>query len=547
MKWDGIRPARFRARIVCAALALAVGGAGCTHADRGGGNAHGVPHVLRIGDSADFDSLNPHLDDSATANYIAQLHMAFLFRSDAHNEPVPELATIVPSQSNGGISADGRTITYHLRHGVRWSDGAPFTAQDVIFSAQAVLNPRNNEASRQGWDLITHMDAPDPWTVRFRLRRPFAAFSAVYFGTAGNICILPVHLLGRLADLNHAAYNSKPVGIGPFRVVQWVRGDHVTLEANPLYWRGRPKLDRIIFKVYPDSNTALVQLQTHEIDLWTDVDSSFNDRVSGLPDVTVVRQPLFGFGHLDFNLSHPLFQDVAVRRALRLGLDRATIVHKVIRGTADVQEGIQPPVSPVYSAIPFVGYDPAAANRILDADGWKRGPDGIRVKDGRRLAFTWAASAGNSTIEGMAGIAQSNWRAIGADVSVRYYSTALFFAQPAGILYAGKYDVVFFAWTIDPSGDVQQLYGCSYFPPQGQNTLRWCDPTTDALMQKVGVTYDLPARRALVKGVITRIADQVPTIVIYARKQIHAFHANITGFHPNSVTPFDDMLNVDSN
>ncbi|MGH7749222.1 MAG: ABC transporter substrate-binding protein, partial [Candidatus Dormibacteria bacterium] len=128
-------------------------------------NAFTVPHVLRFADGEDVAGLNPHLVQQTSLSLLSSLTAAWLVKINHENQPVPELATEVPTKANGGISADGKTITYHLRTNAKWSDGVPFSADDVVFSTKAVLNPANLEVSRTGWNLITKIDAPDKYTV----------------------------------------------------------------------------------------------------------------------------------------------------------------------------------------------------------------------------------------------------------------------------------------------------------------------------------------------------------------------------------------------
>src|SRR5579863_5197547 len=128
-------------------------------------NSFTIPHVLRYATAEDINSLNPHLNSQGTLQYMSALTMAWLVKYDVRNIPYPELATAVPTKANGGISKDGLTITYHIRKGVRWSDGAPFNADDVVFSTRVVLNTANNEIGRAGWDQITKIDEPDKYTV----------------------------------------------------------------------------------------------------------------------------------------------------------------------------------------------------------------------------------------------------------------------------------------------------------------------------------------------------------------------------------------------
>ena len=131
--------------------------------------------------------------------------MAWLVKWDENNNPYPELATEVPTKANGGVSKDGLTITYHLRKGVKWSDGAPFDADDVVFTTKVILNPATNEVGRLGWDQITKIDEPDKYTVVYHMKKPYSPFVTTFFSTAGaNPCILPKHLLDKLPNINNA-------------------------------------------------------------------------------------------------------------------------------------------------------------------------------------------------------------------------------------------------------------------------------------------------------------------------------------------------------
>jgi ABC-type transport system substrate-binding protein len=167
-------------------LALVLGAAflftACTKAGGGtteGGraNAWTHPHVLSMSTGAgDVSTLNPHLGQFQDIFYMASMTMAWLVKWDEHNNPYPELATEIPTKANGGISKDGLTITYHLRKGVKWSDGAPFDADDVVFTTKVILNPATNEVGRLGWDQITKIDEPDKFTIVYHMKKPYSPF-----------------------------------------------------------------------------------------------------------------------------------------------------------------------------------------------------------------------------------------------------------------------------------------------------------------------------------------------------------------------------------
>ena len=509
-------------------------------------NAYTQPHVLRIGDTQDFDNLNPHLATALILGNLSQLTMAYLVRYGKDNRPVPELATVVPTQANGGVSKDGKTITWHLRHGVKWSDGVPFDGDDVVFSTNAVNNMANNEVGRDGWDLITKIDEPDKFTVVYHLKKPYSGYLPSFFGSAGaNPCLIPKHILGSLPNINTAPYNSKPIGIGPFRYVEWVRGDHITLEANPYYWRGQPKIKKVIQKIIPDRNTLLTQMQTGEVDLWTYVPPAYYDRIHALSNLATYRGPSYLYSHVTFNTTHPAVREKVVRQALRLATDRKLLRDKINHGIGILQESMVTPASPMAVNVPEIPYDPAKANALLDAAGWKRGSDGIRAKNGVKLNLDYAAPAGNQDNDARIEQIRSMWQQIGVAITPKHYNTGLFFQLTGGVVYSGKFDATNFSWQLTPDGDINPQTSCAFFPPNGQNLSRFCDPKLEPLLQEEKTAYSEAGRKAIIAKAMPIIVDDTPFFVLYILEDIHAYNRDLTGWHPNNTTPFDDFMNVD--
>lgn len=543
--------------IVCCALTLAactkVGTQDQASPGAGGAKPHNSftqAHYLRIADgSGDIDSLNPHLFQEFALGNISELTMAWLVRYDHQNRPVPELATMIPTQNNGGISKDGKTITWHIRQAVKWSDGQPFNADDVVFSTNVVNNPKNNEIGRDGWDLITSVDEPDKYTVVFHMKKPYAAFLPTFFGTGGaNPCILPKHLLGSLPNINTAAYNAKPVGIGPFRVTQWRRGDAVELEANPYYWRGQPKLKRITYKLVASRDTLATLMQTGDVDLWPLVPSAYIKPMQAIGTLNTPVIPSYYYAHLDFNLSHPIVSDVRVRQAIRYALDRKQLVDKIGHGFGILQEGVISPASPFADTkIPFVDADVQKAKDLLDAAGWKAGSDGIRAKNGQRLSLEFPYYTGAPDADQRVEVMRGMLKNVGIDIQTRKYTPALFFALPQnnGIMYGGKFDLTFFSWGGDPSGELHNIYGCNAIPPGGQNDMRYCNKQVDAWMSQFDNTYDEGVHKDLATKIQEQIVKDVPTIVLYIQQDGYAMNSDLKGYSPNQVSPFDDMMNVD--
>jgi len=536
------------------ALALVASLAACTRV--GGGttgtsqrHSYTQPHVLRYAAAEDITGLNPLTATQKVVADLSQMTMAWLVRTDANSEPtVPELATEIPTKENGGIGPDGKTITWHLRQGVKWSDGAPFDADDVVFSTNAVNNPANNVVSRDGWELIQKIDEPDKYTVVYHLKQPYSSFLETFFTTAGaNPSILPKHLLAQYKSLNDVPYNSTPVGIGPFKYESWKRGDSVTLVQNPLYWRGPPKIQRVVFKIIPDRNTVLGQMRTHELDLWTPVAPHYVNDLKKIAGLSILMTPSYFYDHIDFNLSHPALKDPAVREALRYATDRKTLNDKVRFGIYIVEESVVPPASSYHEDLPLVPFDIAKANEILDNAGWVRGADGIRSKNGLRLSLQFASSTGSPDTDTQLLLIGGWWKQLGVEFTVHRYLAAMMFAplQTGGIVYSGKFDAITFGWGGDPNEDLSNLFACNRFPPNGQNDPRYCNRQVSAALEHAQTHYGKSERSDDIKFIQEQIYKDVPTIVLDARKEIYAFNDDLKGWKPNPVAPFDSMLDVD--
>lgn len=492
-----------------------------------------IPGVLRYAEIAEPDNLSTLLSTQLVTVDISYLIFSYFFNVDDHDNLIPEIALHVPTLKNGGISADGRTITYHLRHGVKWQDGAPLTSRDIVFTYKAIMNSRNNVQVQTGYDQIQSVDAPDDFTVVVHMRTVFAPIVAYFMCVQGGFSILPAHLLSQYPDLNQVAWNSAPVGSGPFKFVEWVHGDHITLEANPLYWRGPPRLKKIIYRILPDTNTIVTQLQTHEIDAWFRADPPKIHELSAIPGYSVHVSPENLFGHVDFNVKDPILADVVVRRAIESAINRPQIVADATDGVYQLSDTDQSVFSWANDHHPaFYPYDPAKAAALLDQDGWKAGPDGIRVKNGRRLSFQLSYVGGQSIAEKLAALIQQSERAIGVDISQKGYPANLFFAskQSGGILNGGKYQLAYYGWGSGVDPDNSSLYRCNQFPPKGQNSLFWCDPALEAAELDALSHMDEARRIKDYEVISTELGTQAPTVFLFAESRVDIVPKEFSGF-----------------
>ena len=527
------------------ALVLGAALCACTKAETGavspaGGEANAGwtrPGVLRFAENADPKSLNPVLASSAVVGDLSMFIYSYTIRYDDNSRPVPDALREIPTVENGDVSKDGLTLKYKLRPNMKWQDGAAVSCADLRFTWQAVMNPHNNSNTTDGYRDIKAIDCSDPLVAVVHMKRVYAPFLQQLWSINGNAPILPEHLLAKYNDergsFNTAPYNALPVGSGPFKVVEWQRGSQVRMVANPDFYLGPPKLKEVIFKIMPDANTALTQLKTHEIDMIVHGSLGLWQQFQKIPGVVAQDPAIFTYDHVDFNLKRPLFQDVRVRRALDYATDRGGMLAKLAHGLGDLAPADQSPrLSWAYSGdVAKYPYDPEKAKALLEAAGWRAGPDGIRVKDGTRLAFALSTQTESTLGKAIQQYLQDSWHAIGADVTIKNAETALFFENSAsGILQGGRYDVAIFAWSAAADPDDSPIYSGDNLAPKGQNAIFWTDAQATAAMNDALKTVDVARRKADYKIVQQRIADQVPTIVLWFRHEPTVYNKDLKGF-----------------
>jgi peptide/nickel transport system substrate-binding protein len=405
------------------------------------------------------------------------------------------------------------------------------------------MNPNNNVGSRVGYDDVAAIDAPNRDTVIVHLKRPYAPFVNTFFTMGATpYPLYPRHLLAQYPDLNRVAYNSAPIGTGPFRVLQWRRGQVLRMVANPHYWRGPPKLAEVDYHVIPDDNTILTSLQSHAIDFWYNAPATLYQEASHVAGTHAVLTPFTQFAQIGFNTSHPALADVDVRRALAYATDRTRLLDTVTYGVNILGEGDQPAFSWAHDAnLAPIPYDPARAAALLTAAGWIPGPDGIRVKDGRPLRLDVATTTGNAVGHRLAVLLQSEWRQLGVDLRVRPYASALMFASygAGGILQTGKFDVEFFSWLNGTDPDDATLVMCDQFPPAGQNNYRFCDRELDAQERIALTSYDQRVRKAAYDRIQTILQDRLPFITSWFARRFDVVSDDLHGYKPaHAVTTF---------
>lgn len=484
--------------------------------------------------SEDPHSLNPILARSDDERQIAHLMFDLLLDVDDRGQLIPALALAVPTRHNGGISPDGRTIVYHLRNDVRWQDGQPLTAADVIFTWQAIVNPDNDVPSTRGYDLVDLVFAPDPYTVVVRLKHAWAPAVATLFSYGTNpMPILPAHLLQNESNLRHSDFNLHPIGSGPYKLLRWDRDNQLVFGANASYFRGKPKTPRIVAQIVPDTNTTLTLLRSGQLD-WSLQSPAQRLALGSNLGLRFTYVLFSGFGAIAFNCRRSPFNDVRVRTAVAMAIDRTRLSAGITGGQYAVTDSDQPSFSWAHdAAAKLPGFDPRGADRRLDAAGWRRGADGMRRRDGRLLALTFTTFPEGDTAVRTAEYVQQMLRERGIDVSVKKVTVAQFYlpASEGGVLMSGRYDLAYMVWRTGLDPDDSELVTCR----GPANYAGYCDRELDAIEAQALVAQSTSLRRRLYFAVQQRLAEQVPYDFLYAPRYSYALQPDLSGFNP---TPF---------
>lgn len=539
-----MRRASLAAFVGAAALAMS----GCTNSgwQASAVEQHANPWthdgVLRMVSPTMPDNLNPLLGTQVIDTDLAMFWGAFLFSMNGESEMQPELAIQTPTVENRGVSPDGLRITYHLRRGVRWQDGVPFTASDVVYSWRQVMNPRNDVGSRQGYELVRRIDTPDPYTLVVHLRTRWSPFVATFFAmSATTYGILPEHVLRKYASLDDVPFNTLPIGTGPFKVVSDA-GGRIKMVANQSYWRGAPQLSEIDYEVASSDEAALDLVKAHKVDFYINAAQALEPQLHGIRGTTVYLYPFTRFTDIGFNMSRPQLRDVRVRQALAYATDRDQLITHVTHGVNLPADSDQPSFFWAHADdVHKYPYDPHRAEQLLEQAGWRLHGDGVRSRNGVPLRLVMVGFSGSSTANEAEQWIRKQWREVGVDLVIRNYSSDKLYANQAdgGIEQKGEFDVAFEEWANGVDPDESQLYLCTLRPPSGWNIYNYCDHRLDAAEAKALTDYSRPARKGDYARVQSILDDDLPIFVLWFQQRQDVVNVDLKNYRPaQAVTPF---------
>lgn len=486
--------------------------------------------IVVLGGLQEPDTLNPLLSDLASTHDVGRLLFSGLLVQDEQGRSQPDLASVVPTVQNGGISRDGLTVTYRLRNNVTWHDGVPFTAEDVRFTWQLISQGKVHPYWREMYSRVATVEAPDKYTVIVRFReydpRQLELFHV----------ILPQHRLGGSRDLAKDAFQRQPVGTGPFRLKEWRMAEALHFAANDRYFRGRPKLEGIQYRVIPEAALLVSLLKNGEVDLVGNIALQSIDQVRGAENMQLVLSPSAIWEHVDLNTENPLFADVRVRKALSLALDRQAVVNAGVRGVGfPAIAGISPASWLANPEIKAPVRDLAAAKELLEQAGWRPGPSGWLMKEGKQLAFVLHIPAKDSLRENVASQLVQQWRDIGVKAEVRPVEIKLLQEE---ILRSRRYEAALYGWVTELNPWWYNHWHSKRIPGPmngygGFNFTAFRNPELDSLLERTVFPQEEEQNRMVAYRVQEILRDEAPAISLYFRAQADVLKPRLRNFKPN--------------
>ena len=415
---------------------------------------------------------------------------------------------------------DSMSIAFHLNPKARWHDGQPVRASDVRYSLNLVKDPAFGSPAAVYVTNIDSVSVRDSLTAVawFKQHTPEEFYDLVY-----QVAIVPEHVLGNTpaAQLKTADVGRLGIGSGRFRLARWEPGQRLEIVADTANYRGRARLDRVVFAASPDFSSAVTRFMAGDADLFDQLRPENIAKLAGDTVRHAVRYPNLQYATYAFNLvdpkqptrPHPIFGERAVRRALTMAIDRAAMLHNVFDTLGMPLYGPFPgSIAVADTTLPQIRYDTTGARALLDSAGWMVGPDGIRVKNGRRLSFGLSSPSSSASRHQYAVLLQAALRKVGADVRLEETDFATYMARQN----THAFDTELTLFATDPSvSGFKQTWSTAGITKDGSNFTAYSNPVVDALLDSATATFDPARTRAYARRAFEAIIEDAPAVWLY--------------------------------
>jgi len=465
---------------------------------------------------SDASYLNPVLaSDSASSSVLEKIYNG-LIKYDENFNLVGDLA------KSFEVSKDGLEITFKLRKNVKWHDGVPFTARDVKFTYEALIDPNTKTPYSSNFTLIKEFRVLDDYTIKVTYYKPFAPNLESW-----GIYIIPEHIF-KGHDINTYSANRNPIGTGPYKFKSWESDQKIVLEANPDYFEGKPFISGYIVRVVPDQAVQFLELRNQSLDSVVLAPDQWKAYDSFFKHYNKFRESVFAFTYLGFNMQRKPFDDKNFRKAVQYAINKKDIIQGVLLGTGKEATGPYPPQSWAFNdKIKPSEYNPQKALEILKSMGFSDiDNDGYLEYKGKPFEFTITTNQGNKQRELSAQIIQENLKKIGLKVNIRVIEFSTFVNQ-----YIAKrdFDAVIMGWSLTFDPDQYALWHSSQMAPREYNFMSYSNPEVDRLLEDARTTFDQSARKKIYARIQEIMADDPPCIFLYYPDNLIALHKRFYG------------------
>ncbi len=512
---------RLLQRLLLAACCLLLAGGGVLAGGAGGETPVDGGRIV-VGTIGDATSMIPMLTADSASHEMSGYCYNGLIKYDKDLNIVGDLAR------SWEVSRDGLTITFHLRKGVRFHDGRPYTSKDALFNYRFMVDPKTPTPYAGDYLKVKQAEAPDPYTFRVTYKEVFAPGLASW-----TLPQMPAHLLeGK--DPRKSPLNRHPIGTGPYLFRRWDPGSRVVLTANPDYFEGRPHIQTLIYRVIPDMATLFLELRSGGVD-WMGLTAIQYRRQTDTPffrkNFRKYRFLSSGYTYLGWNMRDPRFRNLNIRRALSYAIDKEEIIKGVLLGLGQVATGPLKPGTYWYNPkVRRYPYDPQLARRLLAKEGWAdHDGDGWLDKGGRRFEFAIITNQGNAYRANTGVIIQRRLADIGVKVRLRTIEWSAFLKE---FINKGRFEACLLGWSIPPDPDLYEVWHSSSARPGGLNFTGYKNPELDRLLAAQRATFDRVRRKAILDRIQEILADQVPYTFLYVADSLPILGARYRGIRP---------------
>jgi peptide/nickel transport system substrate-binding protein len=516
-----------------AGLALAVVVTGCSGGEsasivdpRSGANTPAYGDTLIEASIGNVSSLIPNITSDQSSHEVGDLMYNGLVTLGRDLEIVPELA------KSWSFSKDCLTLDFKLRDDVRWHDGVPFTADDVVFTWRTTMNPKTPSPYKSDFADVEGVEALDRYTVRVRYSKPYAKALLSW-----GLTMLPRHLLARYVDegkIREAPQNwTAPVGTGPYRFKEMKSGEKIVVVANPDYFKGRPSISRIVYRIIPSQATIFLEVKAKGVD------------VASLTALQYKRQteyPAFekaynkfrysgsGYTYLGFNLKDKRFADRRVRLAFAHAINKQELLDGVVLGLGREATGpFRPGTWAANPAVKGIPYDPKKAAALLAEAGWTRNGRGLLEKDGQPFAFELLTNQGNDERKKIAEIVQASLRELGVTIEIRVLEWAALLKEHVK---KRQFDAIVLGWGTGADPDQYVVWHSSQNGPDDLNHISYANREVDALLEAGRAACTQPDRVRFYHRLHEVLAEDQPLVFLYWRDSLPVVSSRIFGIQP---------------